>query len=160
MPEQQNAHKPDAMPPEMKLSQMISGIAATHMVFAAAKLCIADLLKDGPKSSDELARAVGAHPRALYRLLRGLTTLGIFAEVEPSHFSLTPMAELLRSDVPSSMRSWATVQGEEWIRNSWGNILYGVKTNKPAFADRHGMSIYDYFTKYSGASESINDAMN
>ncbi len=159
MPEEQKAHRTDEPSPEMRLSQMISGIAATHMVFAAAKLCIADRLKDGPKSSDELARDVSAHPRALFRLLRGLTALGIFAEIEPGHFSLTPMAELLRSDVPGSMRSWATIQGEEWARDSWGNILYGVKTNKPAFSDQHGMGIYDYFAKHPEAAAGFNDAM-
>ena len=159
MQEQHNVNTKDESSPEMRLSHLISGIAATHMVFAAAKLCIADRLKDGAKSSEELARETNVHPRALYRLLRGLTALGIFAEVEPGHFSLTPMAELLRSDVPGSMRSWATIQGEEWARNSWGNILYGVKTNKPAFSDQHGMGIYDYFAKHPEAAEGFNDAM-
>ena len=48
------------------------GFRTTQLIHVAAKLGIADVLKDGPQDASALARAVGAHPRALYRLLRAL----------------------------------------------------------------------------------------
>ena len=66
----------------------------TQLFYVAAKLGIADLLKDGAKSVDELASKVGAHPRALYRVLRALAGIGIFAEVGDRQFELTALAEL------------------------------------------------------------------
>jgi putative ABC transport system substrate-binding protein len=61
----------------------------------AYSLTRADLLKDGPKSYAELATAAGAHPGALYRLLRMLASVGMFAEVGHGHFTLIPLTTLL-----------------------------------------------------------------
>ena len=159
MPEPTDTRTVDQLPPDVMLSQLITGSVATHMVFAAAKLGVADLLKDGPKSSDDLAQATGAHPLALYRLLRGLSTLGVFAEVESRLFALTPAAELLRSDVGGSMRGWALLASEEWFTVALSNILYSVRTNKSAFVDKHGMSTFEYCGKNPDAAESFNNAM-
>jgi hypothetical protein len=56
-------------------------------------------------SVDELAAARGAHAPALYRVLRVLASEGIFAEVDERCFALTPLAELLRSDVPGTLHA-------------------------------------------------------
>ncbi len=160
MPKPNDTSPTNELPPGVMLNQLITGSAATQMVFAAAKLGIADVLKDGPKSSSELAEATGTHPRALYRLLRALTTLGVFAEVESGVFALTPPAELLRSDVDESMRWWAIFAGEEWTTSVWSNILYSIRTNKSAFEDRHGMGLFEYCAKNPEAAESFNNAMS
>jgi len=68
---------------------MIDGYRFTQLLYVVAKLGIADLLRDGPKHSEELAQAVGAHPRTLYRVLRALASLGVFAEDQPQYFHLT-----------------------------------------------------------------------
>src|SRR5215471_14478388 len=86
----------------------------TQMVYVVATLGIADLLAAGPRNADELARSVGAHPRSLYRLLRALTHVGVFAEDEEHRFRLTAMAELLRTDTPGSLRAFALSYGEQW----------------------------------------------
>ena len=159
MSEQTNNHPADQPPPDVILSKLITGSLATHMVFAVARLGVADHLKDGPKSSDELAETTGAHPRALYRLLRGLTTLGVFAEVEPRMFALTPVAELLCDDADGSMRWWAIFAGEEWGTVALTNILYSVRTNQSAFVDRHGMSTFAYCGENPDAAEIFNNTM-
>jgi hypothetical protein len=51
----------------------------SQAICIVAKLKIADYLKDGPKSVDELAEESKTHPDSLYRLLRMLASLGIFA---------------------------------------------------------------------------------
>ena len=87
------------------LLQIVNTPMLSQCVYVAAKLRIADLLKDGPRSSDELAAATQVHARSLYRILRALAGFGIFAEGEERRFTLTPMAEQLR-DVPGSARGW------------------------------------------------------
>ncbi|MFB2981369.1 hypothetical protein [Microseira sp. BLCC-F43] len=42
---------PMEIPPQMALLQMVSGGWVSQAIYVAAKLGIADLLKDGPKSS-------------------------------------------------------------------------------------------------------------
>jgi hypothetical protein len=58
---------------------MIQGFWISRAVYVAAKFGISDLLTDGPKSSDELARATGTHPSALYRVLRALEKVPVYS---------------------------------------------------------------------------------
>jgi DNA-binding IclR family transcriptional regulator len=67
---------------------------SSQMVYVAAKLGLADRLDDRPQTADALASAVGAEPRALYRLMRALASIGIFAETEKGTFELTPTARV------------------------------------------------------------------
>ena len=83
--------------PQDHVARMITGYWVSQMVHVAAKLGLADLLADGPKTADELAQATGTHARSLYRLLRALASVGIFSEDDDGRFSLTPLAELLRA---------------------------------------------------------------
>ncbi len=86
------------------LTDLIMGYRMSQLLYVAARLGIADLLQDGPKSSEVLATQVGVHPHALYRLLRALANNGIFAESADRHFSLTPLAEPLRTEASDSVR--------------------------------------------------------
>ena len=95
------------VPATAQLMQMIFGFMNSQAISVAAKLGVADLLTEGAKSADELARATGAHPRSLYRIMRALAGGGIFAEDETGRFRLTPLAEPLRRDAPDSLRSLA-----------------------------------------------------
>jgi len=110
----------------------------------AADLGIADLLSKGPKTSGELAVATGSNHQALYRLMRALASVGIFTEVEPERFALTPMAEALRTDAPVSQRDRALqVCGDvQW--RTWGQLGDSVRTGQPAFKQVHGMDAWEY----------------
>jgi hypothetical protein len=70
----------------------------------AAELKVADLLAKGLTQTEEIARATRTNGDALFRILRLLAMIGVFAETEPRRFVLTPAAELQRSDHPQSMR--------------------------------------------------------
>ena len=99
-----------------QIDEMITAYWVSQAIYAAAKFGIADELKDGPKSVEQLAEATSTNPDALYRLLRALASQGIFAEGEPRHFALTPLADVLRSDVPGSKRALALMAGDEQFR--------------------------------------------
>ncbi len=155
------AHAPEPMspPPAAILLQMMDGLKVTQLIHVAATLGIADLLVDGPRSSEELATVVGAHPGALYRVLRALAGLGIFREVDGGRFDLTPLAEPLRSDVPGSVRAWATVCGDDWHLRMWSDILYSVKTGLGAFPHVHGMGSFEYFQQHPEKGAVFYEAM-
>lgn len=141
------------------LAQLISGTAATHLVFATAKLGIADILADGPKNSTTIAEVCGAHPRGLYRMLRALTTLGVFEEIDKDLFALTPTAELLRSDAPTTMRWWAMLEGQPWSTTVWSNILHTVATNESAFDHVFGMDVFEFYQRNPESAEIFNRTM-
>ena len=145
--------------PEAMLGRMIGGFMVTQMIYQATKLGIADLLKDGPKSIDTLAESAGAHPKALYRLMRALASVGIFAETDDCHFQLTSLAGYLRSEFPGSMRNFALWAGETFTWRPFGELLHSVKTGKPAFKHVFHTGIMDYLAGNAEASRIFNQVM-
>ena len=141
-----------------RLLQMMIGYWVSKAVYVAAKLGIADLLSNGPVHYDELARMTGTHGLSLYRTLRALASAGLFSEVGPGRFALTPMGALLQSTAPNSMRALGIMYGEEQYQ-AWGELLYSVRTGQPAFEHQFGMGVFEYFRQNSEASAIFNEAM-
>jgi len=145
--------------PLQLLRQKQSGFLITQAIYVAAKLGIADLLKDGPLSCDELARLSKTNSNALYRVLRTLASEGIFAELQDKHFELTPPAVYLQSGVPDSRRDVAIMFGEPWFWAACGDMLYNVETGMSAFRHIHGMSSFEYSANNVEAARIFNNAM-
>ncbi len=114
-----HAIEPDDRP-AATLMRLVSGFQVSDAIYVAATLGIADHVRDGPRSSDELAAATGSHPRALFRLLRALAAVGVFREGADYRFALTPLGDCLRSDVPEPVGPWAAFVGQPDYRRAWG----------------------------------------
>lgn len=145
-PPQENTQLSTTLQPQKALLQMASGYWVSQALYVAAKLGIADLLKDSSKCCDELATTTGVNAGALYRLMRGLASMGVFSEQEHGYFSLTPLAACLQSDVPGSMRAIVIMVGGEYYQ-SWGNFLYSIQTGKSAFEHVYGMPLFQYYAQ-------------
>lgn len=146
-------------PPSVELLSLITGHWKAQALYVAAKLKIADALRDGPMSPPAIAAAAGVHPGSLYRLLRALASLGVFAERSDGRFELTPAADLLRVDNPASMRSLAMSMGGPRYR-AWEAVLYSVTTGKSAFEHVYGEPFFEHLAKDPEASLVFNDAMS
>ena len=96
-----------ATDPSIELMRLINAYQVSQALHVAATLGVADQLRDGRKSYDDLARACGAHPTSLYRLLRALAAVGVFSETDNKEFSLTTLGVCLTSDAPGSRCSYA-----------------------------------------------------
>ncbi|HUE82398.1 MAG TPA: methyltransferase [Pyrinomonadaceae bacterium] len=153
------APAPGQLTPEAHLMQIVSGCFLTQAVYVAAKLGIADLLKDKPETVAELARKTNTHERSLYRVMRALVSVGVFTETEPQVFALNPPADLLRSDAPGSMRDAAIFLGERWHWDVYGEMLYSVQTGKVAWPHVHGQEVFPYFQQNPEQYEIFNRAM-
>ncbi len=130
------------VPPAAQLIQLVSGAFISQAIYVAAKLGIADLLADGPKSAEFLAVATVSDERAIYRVMRALASVGAFVETEPKTFANTPMTETLRSDHPESTREITIWLGEPEHWKVYGGLTYSVKTGKPAWDEVHGEPIF------------------
>jgi hypothetical protein len=89
----------------MRLLSMSHGLIIQQALYCLAKLGVADLLKDRPQASSELARDLTVNEPALYRILRLLATQSVFEETSPRIFANTELSHFLRSSVPGSVRS-------------------------------------------------------
>jgi len=133
MPANPDTARSDALPPPIALYQLAIGHYVSRALELAARLGLADLLHDAPRSAAELAEASGTNAAALRRVLRLLVSVGVFDEDGAGRFSLTPMGELLRSGVEGSMRSAIRLFAGVDMQDSWKELEYCVRTGQPAF---------------------------
>ena len=101
------------MPKKVSPQELMRNIAIGHwvarLVHIAAKLRLADLLKGGPRTVEDLAAAANVQAPALYRVLRALAIVGIFAETTGRRFRLTPLAATLQKNAPGSLHPFALI---------------------------------------------------
>ena len=131
------------------------GYLTSRSLHVAAGLGIADLLKDGPKSAEDLARQCDADPQALFRLLRVLAGHGIFAEDAAGRFRLTPAAALLQANVPGTLHDAVRMIGDIAGDGSWwtavGQLGHSVRTGESGFRRVHGTGFFDYLAAHPEA---------
>jgi len=142
-----------------ELRRLVNTYQLSQAIHVAAVLGIADLLADGPRSSDELAEATQTDPRALYRLLRALAAFGLFHEDEHRRFSLTELGDPLRSDAPESVAGWAAFVGRRNIRDAWSALEESIRSGENAFKLAHGITVWEYRGRNLEESEIFDRAM-
>jgi hypothetical protein len=138
---------------------LIMGRWVSHLIDVAAKLELADHLKDGPLTVEELARAAEVQAPALYRVLRAFASLGIFAETKDRRFELTPLASTLQKAVPGSMHTAALFLGEKYWEEARAQLLHGLKTGEIPFLKAHGVSLFEYLQKHPEEFAIFNETM-
>jgi len=146
-------------PPFVQILNLAAGTMTTQAIYAVAKLGIADLLKDGARNVDDLAKETGSNPDSLYRLLRALASIGIFIETSEKEFDLTPAAESLQKDHPLSVYPFALLVGDPIWREPWGDIMHSIKTGENAFQHVFEKKYFDYLNEHKEKSELFNSWM-
>ncbi len=146
----------DPSPPV--LFQMATGYWVSQAIYVTAKLGIADLLKDGPRSCVALATATGADAPSLFRLMRALASVGVFSHIQGDCFALSRLAESLQTEVHGSLRAMVITLGEIHYQ-ACGNLLHSVQTGSPAFNHMYGASLFDYLRQNVDAADAFNQGM-
>lgn len=141
-----------------KLLGLLSGAWLAQACYAVVTLGVPDLLADGPRTADELAVATGAQPRVLARLLRALAAAGVFKQTPGPAYALSPVGDLLRSDVDGSAALVALMHGDQ-VNRSFAEIMHTVRTGEPAFTHVYGMPFYDYLDAHPEAAATFNASM-
>ncbi len=142
-----------------ELYQLMGGYRVSQAIYVVARLGIADLLKDGPLGSDDLAGATGTHAPTLQRVLRFLTGVGLFSEVKQGRFALTPLGAGLRADVPGSIRPMTLMLLDYSGWQPWGHLGHSVRTGETAFEHVHELGRFDYLAAHPDTGAIFNAAM-
>ena len=147
-------------PPPMAMTGMITGgLWITKSLGVVAELGVADHLASGPAPVAALAEASGVRPDTLYRLLRALASVGVFAETPDGLFTHTPLSETLRSDVPGSLRPMAILwsNAEHW--QAWSQFTDVVRTGQSGFELAFGQPLFAFFAERPVEAELFNQSM-
>lgn len=143
----------------MTLMNLTAGKWVSQAIAVAAELGIADLLKDGPRTAADVARRANASEDGVYRLLRALGSVGLFAETGNRRFRLTPLGKLLRTDSPQALGGYARFTGHESTWRPWGELRHSVRTGEPAFDHVFAMPVFEYFAKTPESAAVFDAAM-
>jgi C-methyltransferase len=141
--------------PGSRLKELALGLGHAAMLHTAARLRIADALGDEPASATDLARAVDADPDTMNRLLRGLSTLGVFAEAGPGRYAHTDVSRLLRTGVPGSMVDMVLWAGAAWAWAAWPRLESAVRTGEPVVPALYGKDFFTYLREDGGADGAV-----
>jgi precorrin-6B methylase 2 len=142
----------------MTLRQMFTGYWVSQSIYVIAKLGVADLLRDGPRSAEQLAAVLRVDKSALYRMMRTLASYQLFEEDAEHRFSLTSLGSLLQTEVPGSMRAMSIWNGELPYR-AWGAVLHTMETGQPALKHALGMKLFEYLSNDPESRRIFDEAM-
>ena len=148
-----------ALPPHVQLIQMGTASWIAAVVYAAAKLGIADHLAAEPRSAVELAGTTRTHAPSLHRLMRTLAGLGILTERDAQRFALTPLGEALKTGAPGSARATLMAFCAPSLWHSWEEIIYSLETGKTGFEKAWGMPVFEYFAQHFEEASYFSEAM-
>ena len=148
-----------ALNPAQQVLQVATGYMASSALYVTIALNIPDHLAEGAKTTTDLARATGANADAVYRILRLLASVGLFEEVGPKKFALTPASQILRTGVPGSLRGIAVFLPDPMHFRIYADLMTSAMTGMPAADKTVGMPLFEYFATHPEYSEVFNDAM-
>lgn len=151
--------EPSKLRSAQQMQRLMGAFMVSQPIMVAAKLGIADLVEEAPRTAEELAHVTKAHAPSLRRLLRFLTVLGIFAEDGTGKYRQTPLSDVLRSNHTESIRDTARMYGSPTFWRSWGDLYETVLTGEPAFDRIYGTSHFDYLRANPEEAAIFNAAM-
>jgi hypothetical protein len=131
-------------------------VQSIHVV---ARFGIADVLGEDPQTADQLAAGVGAHASSLKRVLRALTTLGVFAEDAEGRFRHTDLSRTLREDDSASVRAWALMLGAHFVWRPLGDLHESVRTGTGGFSRLYGQRFFEWTRTHPEDGAIFNAAM-
>ena len=131
------------VPPQQTVMQLLFGKQMTYCLSGVARLGVADHMDTSPMSVEEIAAKNGAHAPSLYRVMRLLASMGIFKEAPGKRFALTPAGELLKSDVPGTMRYFAIMFGDEWTTRAYEHFTACLRTGQDGVSQAYGKHVFD-----------------
>lgn len=145
--------------PAMHVFQLATGYVISTALQLAVQVGVADHLAAGPRTAQQLAAATGTNEDALYRVLRALASVGVFDEVEPRRFALTPAADILRKDAPRSIHDVVLFIADPLHMRVYADAIESLRTGKPAAEKTLGKPLFEWFAEHPEYSSTFNSAM-
>lgn len=143
-----------------KLRELGMSLGFSGALRAAVKLGIPDALGDRSADVAELSAVIGADTETLDRLLRALTSHGVFTEVAERRYAHTESSRLLREDAPVGVRYMVLWASAPWTWEAWPRLDEAVRTGKEVFPDIYGTDFFSYLKEQDATSaEVFNRAM-
>lgn len=146
---------PEQISSYQQMMALITSRWISKPIYIAAELGIADILSEKTLGVDEIAELTGTHQNLLYRLLRALSSVGIFKEESQGIFSNTAKGEWLKK---GNLRASALLFNSEWSDQSWGKLMQTLKTGKTSFELAHNQNLNSWLEEHPDETQIFNQA--
>ena len=146
-------------PASATMLNLINGFHVARALYIAARLQLADLVRNGTSACKDLATQTETDASSLYRVIRVLVSAGVFEMDEHERVSLNPLAETLLSDASGSLRGWAISQIGDDPYKAWGDLLYSVHTGNIAFEHVFGCDPWTYRAGHPDSAKDFDEGM-
>ena len=130
--------------PEEVLWDFLRGATMTKAFGIVADLGIAESLRDGPRSVDELARDAGVDANVLHRMLRALASDGVFEEQPPGTFALNAGSKPL---LEPGWSAFAHLFGDVFYK-AMGDLDVATRTGAVTFSEAFGTGFWPWLAEH------------
>lgn len=143
--------------PNVVMWEMAHNMWLAAGISVAAELGIADQLKEGPRSIDDLADLTATHPDSLYRVLRMLASHGIFSELKGRQFKSTSLSVPLQDD---QIRYLILIHLNRNQFRIFGDLMYSVRTGETVKKEHSGRALFEHIGDDEQKNGWFNKAMS
>jgi hypothetical protein len=149
----------EQLPPPALVMQMITGHWVSQLVGSLCRLGIPDALTEQPLTSAVIAMKCNSNPDATYRILRAATGLGLFKEIRPDTFQLTPLGDVLKSNTPGSLREFSIAETDHGHWMAWGLLTDAVRTGERVAPKALGKELFEWYEEHPQEAAVFGGAM-
>ncbi|ONI76205.1 hypothetical protein ALI144C_36645 [Actinosynnema sp. ALI-1.44] len=144
-----------------EMVELLQGAWRARAVHVAAELGIPDLLVDGPRTVADLAARTKTHAPTLGRLLRTLTSFGVFERLADGNtYAQSALSAVLCTNPGCAEATDALFQAAPWHWAAWGELLFTVQTGTASFDRANGSGFWELTRTNPDAQRRFNSAMS
>ncbi len=141
------------------MARMLDGFRLPQCIYVACALGLPDLVPEAGITTEALARVAQASSDALHRLLRALSTAGVFATAAEGVWTHTPTSRTLRRNASEGLHARAMALGElAW--SPWGALEGTIRTGVPAFETVFGRPLFEHLQQHREQAELFGQTMS
>jgi SAM-dependent methyltransferase len=148
-----------AIPPQLAIMEMATGIWPAMILRAFAKSGIANRLEQSPAAPDEIARELSLHAPSVRRVLRFLAGYDV-VRASGEKFELTEIGRCAAPGNSTSVADFLSYVGEPWQLVPWTRLDETLRTGRPAFDVTYGSGFFDYLESHEDIQSFFDRAMN
>jgi hypothetical protein len=148
-------------PTRQAIVDLVVGRWRSQILHAGVRLGIFEALREGTRSADDVARALGLDPARAYRLMRALGALGLLVEDGARRFRATPVGAHLFADHPESVRAMALLEEGPEHYAIWRHLCDIVRDGGPnGFEREFGRPIFAHAAESEQYAAVFDEAMS
>eukprot|EP00026_Physarum_polycephalum_P009913 Phypoly_transcript_10051.p1 GENE.Phypoly_transcript_10051~~Phypoly_transcript_10051.p1 ORF type:complete len:212 (+),score=16.82 Phypoly_transcript_10051:85-720(+) len=145
-------------PNTLALYELAQSHQRSQVFYAALKYGFVDLLKDGPKSGEEIAALAQTHEERTCRALRFSAAIGFFArDPQTLKYSLNDVSRVLIDD-PNQKWLLSHLAHPHTVQ-TWCNLSKTLKDGSFPHKELFGGNFYDYLQSNPDLGEEFNKSM-